>query len=162
MKATSLQDLFQFEKHIEDASVDFLKSGTGVDCFPATGEDYLITPRLEVLLTMGGADLPNDSPIDSEPELGAEYLKFSATFEVAIVHDTAIEYNRENHLALVGSVRKELLRSASNWNTENLPFYRLKYLRPQGSSRETDADFHRTILSYEMKFVIHGDAFPGE
>lgn len=160
MRANSLQDLFQYEKHFEDASVLFLTEATSIPCFPASGNDYLITPRLEVLFTHNGAELPNDAPIESDPELGAEYLKHDASFEVAIVTDYALEQARDYHLAIVGSVRKELLRSSSNWNQENLPFYSLKFLRPSSSMREIDGDLQRTILSYDLKFVIRSDAFP--
>jgi len=160
MKANSLQDLLSFEKHFEDASVEFFKSSTGIETFASTGEDYFITPRIEVLFTLGGADLPYDAPIDSEPELGAEYLKFTANFEVGIVTDPSLDQSRDHHLAIVGSVRKELLRSSSNWNPENLPFYSLKFLRPSGSSRDVDGDLHRTILSYDLRFVVRSDAFP--
>jgi hypothetical protein len=160
MRATSLNDLLSFEKHFEDASIQFLSDASGVACFPATGNDYLITPRLEVIFNHNGAELPNDAPIESDPELGAEYLKHEGVFEVAIVTDFALEQARDLHLALVGTVRKELLRTSSNWNQENLPYYALKFLRPSGSSRDTDGDLQRTVLSYDLKFLIRSDAFP--
>ena len=160
MRAQSLQDLLQFEKHFEDASVEFLSDAIGIPAFPATGSEYLITPRLEVLFTHNGAELPNDAPIESDPELGAEYLKHDASFEVAIVTDFSLEQSRDLHLAIVGSIRKELLRTSSNWNDQNLPFYALKYLRPSNAIREVDGDFQRTILNYDLKFVIRSDAFP--
>lgn len=160
MRATSLQDLFSFEKHFEDASVGFLSDSVGIPAFPATGSEYLITPRLEVLFIHNGAELPNDAPIESDPELGAEYLKHDASFEVAVVTDFSLEQSRDLHLAIVGSVRKELLRTSSNWNDQNLPFYALKYLRPSNTTREIDGEFQRTILTYDIKFVIRSDAFP--
>jgi len=160
MRALNIDELLSFEKHFEDASTQFLSEATSIPCFPATSNEFLITPRIEVLFTHNGAELPNDAPIESDPELGAEYLKHDANFEVAIVTDFALEQAREFHLGLVGSVRKELLRSGSNWNEQNLPFYALKFLRPSNTTREIDGELQRTILNYDLKFVIRKNAFP--
>jgi len=153
MKATSLSDLLSFEKHFEDSSISFLSTATGIPAFPATGGDFLITPRLEVLFSSSGAELPYDQ--------NGEFLKYNASFEVGIVTDFALEQDREIHLGIVGSVRKELLQCSDNWNFTNLPYYSVKLLRPNATMREVDGEIQRTILSFEIKFRIKEEAFPG-
>ena len=160
-RSINLPDLFSFELHFEDASVEFLKSETGVEVFPSASDSDLITPRIEVLFQSQEAELPNDDPIVSDPALNlAEYLKHTATFQVSVVTDSFLEQSRSVHHSLIGKIRTSLLRSSSNWNGTNLPYYDLKFLRHLSSFREVDGDLFRTTMIYEIKFAIRGDAFP--
>ena len=160
-RATDLIDLYQFERHFEDASVSFFTSETGVSVYPSPSDLDLETPRIEVMFNVQDAELPNDSPIQTNPSLSlAEYRKHNALFQVGIVTDTFLEQARDDHHELVGKVRKALLRSSDNWNRTSLPYYDLKFIKHQSSFREVDGDIFRTSLSYEIKFSIRDDAFP--
>jgi hypothetical protein len=160
-RASSLQDLYQFEKHFEDAAKTFLESATGIDVFTSASGDDFVTPRIEIQFTTGDAILPNDAPIDSFPALAlGEYRKHDATFEVRVITDGTQGQTRASHFEYVGEIRVALLRSSTNWNATTLPFYGLKFIRQVSTTRETDGDFQVTTIAYQIFFSIRDNAFP--
>ena len=160
-RASSLQDLYQFEKHFEDAGKTFLESATGISVFTSASGDDFVTPRIEIQFTTGEATLPDDAPITSSPSLSqGEYRKHDAQFEVRIITDGTQGQTRSAHFEYVGEVRVALLRSSSNWDSTTLPYYGLKFIRQLQTSRETEGDFQMTTLVYQIFFSIRENAFP--
>mgnify|MGYP004452050731 CR=1 FL=1 len=190
MAATSLSDLYQFEKHFEDAAETFLTTEVGIDVYASISGENFVTPRLEIQFISGEAELPDDAPITSVPALSlGEYRKYGGEFEVRVITDAAAGVGdpsailmedgygilmedgfnilmeiggqtRAPHFNYVGKVRASLLRSADNWDATTLPYYGVKFLRQAATSRETDGDLQITTISYEIKFSIRSDAFP--
>lgn len=161
MPAASLSELYQFELHFEDVAKDFLASAAGIAAFTTFDFDDFTTPRLEVQFTSGGAELPVDDPITAVPALAeGEFRKYDAALDVQIITEPGAGQTRANHFAYVGAVRVALLRSSTNWDTDTLPFYGVRWIRPSATDRQADGDFEITILSYELKFGIRVDAFP--
>lgn len=161
MAASSLSDLYQFEKHFEDAAKVFLEADVGIDVFVAGDFDDFVTPRLEVQFTAGEAELPIDAPIISVPALAAgEYRKYTGDLELGVITDPGAEQTRANHMSYLGLTRVALLRSKDNWDTTTLPFYDLKFIQQVATSRMADGDFQITTISYLVKFAIRDDAFP--
>lgn len=151
MTPIDLPDLYSFELHFEDASKIFLESATGVDVYVSGSNDELKTPRIEVSFDSIEADFLNNRQ---------EFTNHNAIFTTNIITDTFLEQPRTQHFDLVGKVRASLLRGADNWNKSNLPFYDLKFIRQQSSFRESDGDFIRTEMNFEIKFAIRDEAFP--
>ena len=161
MAASSLPDLYQFEKHFEDAAKTFLESDVGIDCFVSAEVADFVTPRLEIEFTAGEAELPIDDPITSIPELAAgEYRKYTGDFIATIITDQTAGQTRANHFLYVGKTRAALLRSKAKWDSSTLPYYDLKFIRQTGTSRETDGDFQISSIAYEIRFGIRDDMFP--
>ena len=161
MAATSLEELFQFEPHFEDAAKVFLEADVGIDCFISADFDDLVTPRLAIEFTAGEATLPFDDPIVSVPALAAgEFRKYVGDFAVQIVPDPGAGQTRATHFTHVGKTRVALLRSKANWDSTTLPFYDLKWIRQTATERFADGDFQTTTLTFEILFAIRDDAFP--
>lgn len=161
MPASSLSDLFQFERHFEDAAQVFLAADVAIDVFVAGDFEDFITPRLEVQFTAGEAELPLDDPIISVPALAAgEYRKFFGALEINVVTDPSAGQTRSNHMDFLGLTRVSLLRSKANWDPTSLPYYDLKFIQPMSTDRMAEGDFQITTLGYLMKFAIRDDAFP--
>jgi len=161
MAATDLPDLFQFEKHFEDAAAVFLFEGVGIDVFASAYTDDFTTPRLEIQFTSGEAELPFDAPITSVPALAAgEFRKYSAEFFVRIITDPTAGQTRDDHFEYVGKTRVALLRSQESWDETTLPYYGLKWIRQTATDRDVDGDFQVTSITYEIRFAIKDDAFP--
>ncbi len=159
-RAPDLPTLYEFEKAFEDAASIFLATDTGLTVFVSASNDDFITPRLEIRFSAGEATLPDDAPIVSFPSLAqGEYRKHDATFDVLVISDGNLT-TRAEHLSYLGKVRASLLRSASNWNGTNLPYYGLKFIRQISTQREADGDLQVTTLAYEIKFSIREDAYP--
>ena len=156
--ATSLGLLFSFEKYFEEAAVTFLEAETGVEVYPSASQEELITPRLDIQFVALDAQLPVDAPITGGL---TEYRKYNSSFEVAIVTDASVAtQTRTFHLELIGAVRAALLRTASNWNATNLPWYGIKFIRQMNTDRQVDGDFQITTITYEIFFSIRSAAFP--
>ena len=161
MAATSLADLFSFEKHFEDAAETFLESAIGISVFPQASAQDFVTPRIEIQFVAGEAVYPDDSPITSVPALAqAEFRKYSGTFEARIITDGTQGQTRADHFSYVGQTRAALLRSATNWDATSLPYYGLKQIRQSSTFRETDGDLQISTVSYDISFSIRSDAFP--
>lgn len=161
MPASSLADLFQFEKHFEDAAKVFLEADVGIDVFVSGDFDDFITPRLEVEFLATEAELPDDAPITSVPALAAgEYRKYVASIIVRIVTDPSAGQTRDDHATYVGKTRASLLRSKDNWDPTSLPYYDLKFIRQSGMDRMADGDFQLSAIDWEIRFAIRDDAFP--
>ena len=161
MSASTLWDLYSFEKHWEDAAKTFLEAEVGIDCFVQASAENFVTPRLEIQFITGEATFPDDAPISSVPTLPeGEYRKHDASFEVRVVTDDALGQTRAKHFEYLGKVRATLLRSADNWNTTTLPYYGMKLIRQMGTSREVDGDLQITSVTWSIKFSIRSDAFP--
>ena len=159
-RAPDLPTLYEFEKAFEDAAGIFLASDTGLTVFASASNDDFVTPRLEIQFATGEAILPDDAPIVSVPGLTeGEYLKYDATFDATVISDGNLT-TRAEHLEYVGMVRASLLRSASNWNSSNIPYYGLKFIRQISTVREVDGDLQSTQIAYEIKFAIRSDSFP--
>ena len=160
MAATDLNDLHKFEYHFEVAAVTFLNSATGIDVFRTTIETNMITPRLEIeaqvtlaldpaLLHGGGA---------SPTEL--DYSAFKAAFMCKVVTDNTLAGSADDHANYLTECRVALMRSGTNWNNTNLPYYDLKYIRFAGMFKSTDGDLNITQLDYDLNFEIRNDAWP--
>ena len=157
--ATTLAELYSFEKYFEDAAVTFLESDTSVDTFPSSSLEDFVTPRLEIDFKAMEATEPVDAPITGGIE---EYRKYSGQFECRVVTDATVggTQTRDYHLELVGKVRASLLRSADNWDETTLEWYGVKLIRQVAFDREADGDLQISTISWEVLFSIRDDAFP--
>ena len=157
--ATSLAELYAFEKYFENAAVTFLEADTSVDTFPSASLEDFVTPRLEIEFRAMEATEPVDAPITGGIE---EYRKYEAQFDCRIVTDATVggTQTRAYHLELVGKVRASLLRSATNWNASTLEWFGVSLIRQVAFDRETDGDLQISTLQWEVLFSILSDAFP--
>ena len=154
----TLLELYQFEKHFEDAAETFLESATGWQVFKSASDESFITPRVEIEFQLGEAVEPVDAPIANNL---TEFRKYDAAFVARIITDpTDPTQDRDAHFAAVGKVRVALMRSASNWDASTLPLYGLKYIRPVDSQRSAVGDFQLTALTYEIRFAVKENAWP--
>ena len=160
MAATDLNDLHEFEYHFETAAVTFLNAATGISCYRTTIENNIVTPRIEVefqpqmaidppILHGGGA---NPSDID--------YAAYKAVFMCRVVTDNTLAGSADDHVAFLAKCRTSLLRSGTNWNSSNLPYYDLKYIRNVGMNKSVDGDLNISQLDFDITFEIRNDAWP--
>ena len=158
-QASSLSDLFCFEKYFENAAVTFLEAATGVQVFASSSLETFVTPRLEVGFRAVEATQPVDAPISGGIE---EYRKYAGNFEATVVTDSSVggTQTRLFHLELVGKVRAALLRSQPNWNGTTLPFYGVKLIRQVSFDRTSEGDLELSLITWEVLFSIRSTAFP--
>ena len=160
MAATDLNDLHNFEEHIEEAAVTFLGSATGVDVYRTMIDTNTLTPKIEVRALMSeGLDPPDRRRDGAEPTV-VDYKAFRVTFGVSIITDNAIGQTADDHYVYVSKVRAALMISGDNWDGTTLPYYNLAYLKPSGAMADTDGDFCTTTLDYDMIVEIRTDAWP--
>ena len=157
--ATTLAELYAFEKYFENAAVTFLESDTSVDTFPSASLEDFVTPRLEIEFKAMEATEPVDAPITGGIE---EYRKYAGQFDCNVVTDSSVggTQTRAFHMELVGKVRASLLRSADNWDADTLEWYGVKLIRQVAYDRATDGDLQISTISWEVLFSIRSDAFP--
>ena len=158
-RASSLPDLYCFEKYFENAAVTFLEAATGVEVFASSSLETFVTPRLEIGFRAVEAVQPVDAPIDGGIE---EYRKYTGNFEATIVTDSSVggTQTREFHLELVGKTRAAMLRSEPNWNASTLPFYGVKLIRQVSFDRTADGDLELSLITWDVFFSIRDSAFP--
>ena len=157
--APDLPTLYSFEKYFEDAAVTFLEADTSLHVFPSASLADFVTPRIEIAFRAVEATLPVDSPISGGIE---EYRKYDGEFEAVVITDQSVggTQTRAFHLETIGKVRASLLRSASNWNGTNLPWFGVKFIRQTGFDRQVDGDLDFSFLRWEVLFSIRSTAFP--
>jgi len=157
--ATTLADLYAFEKYFEDSAITFLEADTGVEVFASASLENFVTPRIEISFRAMEAIEPSDSPIS----LGLdEYRKYQGVFEATMITDSSVggTQTRAFHLELVGKVRATMLRTKPNWNGTTLPWYGIKLIRQISFDRTTDGDLELSMLNYDVYFSIRDTAFP--
>jgi len=159
MAATDLDDLNNFETHIESAAVTFLNTATGISVVRTVVEDSLVTPRIEVQLQMDDANepfAPRNGGADSSAQ---DYRSYGANFLANLVTDNATG-GASAHAGYRSEIRTQLMRTATNWDSSTLPYYDMKLIRPLGAEYETDGDMNVTQLSWQIIFEIRDDAWP--
>lgn len=158
-QASSLSDLYAFEKYFENAAVTFLEAATGVQVFSSASLETFVTPRLEVGFRAIEATQPVDAPISGGIE---EYRKYAGNFDATIITDSSVggTQTRAFHLELVGKVRAALLRSQPNWNGTTLPFYGVKLIRQVSFDRTSEGDLELSLITWDVLFSIRSSAFP--
>ena len=161
MAATDLPDLYQFEKHFEDAAAIFLATDVGITIYTSSDFDDFVTPRLEVEFLAGEAESPPDSPITSVPALAeGEFRKYTAELILRLITDPGAGQTRAEHFEYLGKTRVSLLQSKPNWDSTSLPYYDLKWIRQLSTDNMADGYYQRITLSYDIRFAIRDDAFP--
>jgi hypothetical protein len=157
--ASTLAELYTFEKYFEDAAVTFLEADCGVEVFASASLENFVTPRMEISFRAMEATEPVDAPISGGIE---EYRKYSGVFEATMVTDSSVggTQTRNFHLELVGKARASLLRSATNWDATTLPWYGVKLIKQVSFDRTTDGDLELSLLSWEVLFSIRSTAYP--
>ena len=157
--ASSLAELYSFEKYFEDAAVTFLEAATSVEVFASASLENFVTPRIEISFRAVEAVEPVDAPISLGLE---EYRKYQGVFETTIVTDSSVggTQTRAYHLELVGKVRAALLRTASNWDGTTLPWYGVKLIRQTSMDRAADGDLELSVVTWDVFFSIRSNAFP--
>mgnify|MGYP003118881703 CR=1 FL=1 len=101
------------------------------------------------ILHGGGA---NPSDID--------YAAYKAVFMCRVVTDNPLAGSADDHVAFLAKCRASLLRSGTNWNSSNLPYYDLKYIRNVGMNKSVDGDLNISQLDFDITFEIRNDAWP--
>lgn len=158
-RASTLADLYAFEKYFENAAVTFLEAATGAQVFASASLETFVTPRLEIAFRAMEATEPVDAPITGGLE---EYRKYAGNFEATIVTDSSVgtPQTRAFHLELVGKVRAALLRTEPNWNATTLPFYGVKLIRQVSMDRTADGDLELSLLTWDVLFSIRDNVYP--
>jgi|TARA_R110000824_G_scaffold131365_9_gene293403 hypothetical protein len=157
MSAPDLETLMKVETAYEDAAKVFLSSAVGITVFTSGEASDFVSPRLEIFLALGSALEPPSDPL---PNLSkGEYSKYSANFSIQVITDPTIGQTRLDHISYIAKTRVALLRSSSNWNATNLPYYDTKYLRPLGTTWQVMGDLLTTELSYQIELAIREDAW---
>ena len=160
MAATDLNDLHNFEEHIEAAAVTFLASATGLAVYRTFIDTDTLTPKIEVRALMSEAFEPADQHRAGADPTAVDYKAYRITFGCSIITDNAIGQTADDHYTYVAKVRTALMSSAANWNTTTLPYYNVAFLKPSGAMADTDGDFCSTTLDYDMVVEIRTDAWP--
>jgi hypothetical protein len=156
MSAPDLETLFDFETQFENAASGFLSNIA--TCFTMLDQSSMTTPRLEITCEIGEAVDPPDPKETGSAEL--EYRKYEATLNVDVVSDGSQSGSESFHRSQRAKVRAAMLRNASNFSSENLPYYDVKYIRPLRVQYSMDGDLLVSGVSFQIKFAIRNDAWP--
>jgi hypothetical protein len=157
VSAPDLETLFKVESAYEDSGKTFLESDVGISAF-VTGESAdFVTPRLEVMFTLGEAIEPASDPLPNLAQ--GEYSKFNGSFTVTVITDPTVGQTRSDHIGYMAKIRVALLRSSTNWNSTNLPYYDTKYIRPLETTWSVMGDLLFTTMPYQIQLAIRDDAW---
>ena len=159
MAAPDLETLYKFEGEFESAAATFLNTATGIDVNTTLLATTLATPRLDIALELGEAYDPPAPRNGGASPTTVDFRAYNGSFQISVITDNAVG-QVSNHATYRAQVRVELMRSGANWGSGNLPYYDLKYLRPDGETYSTDGDFNVTAMSYTLVFEIRDDAWP--
>jgi hypothetical protein len=137
--------LFQFEKNIEAATVDFLNSN-GLNAFPGRNLETISRDSIECLFEYGGAIENPRSPHKGN----LEYIAHTGTISL-LISTTRQEGN--DHNETLGLARNLFLNSNNGLNAIGVDFLDLL---PLGSvtTEQEDENLDQTVLQYNLKFVI--------
>lgn len=159
MAAPDLETLFKFEGEFESAAATFLNTATGIAVNTTLLATTLTAPRIDIALELGAAFDPPTARNGGASPNEIDFRAYNAAFNLDIITDNATG-QVSNHATYRAQVRVELMRSGANWGTVNLPYYDLKYIRPDGETYTTDGDFNVTTMGYTIVFEIRDDAWP--
>lgn len=159
MAAPDIETLLDFEVQFEDAAETFLNTAVGIAIFGTLSTTDFTLPRIDVKFMVGEGKEPVAPRGGGASSSTLEYREYDATFEASVWTDNTVGQTSD-HASYRRKLREALLRSGTNWNSSNLPYYDLKYLRPISNDYETDEDLNVSILTYEVKFEIRDDAWP--
>ena len=159
MAATSLNDLNNYEYHWETAAVTFLNSDIGISVVRTVTEDSLILPRIEIQFMVEDAFEPYAPRNGGSSSTTQDYRAFNSNLQVRVITDNATG-GTSSHATYRSGVRTSLMRSGTNWNSTNLPYYDLKEIRPSGTEYDADGDLNVTQMNYSLVWEIRNDAWP--
>jgi len=162
MAASSLQDLLNFETHFESAAVTFIDAAvpSAYQVIGTLTQTDLLTPRVEVALELGGANLPVVPREGGASPTTKEFVAYDAFWHCRLVTDNAVGQTLTDHATTRATLREVFLVSGTNWNNSTLPYYDLKFIQPSECQYLTDEDFNVTELTWNLKFEIRQDAWP--
>jgi hypothetical protein len=171
-QAPDSDTLHAFEDIFEEAALTIIDEA-GIDALKARSAENRPLFDVAVSFTVGGADevrLPRISTSDGNP-LRQEYYSYKGCkLEVQIAYNRALDPGGDvaDADSKFGSVRAKLrnLFRQCKWpfRDENLKYYRVTKLRPDGTQNGTDDTKQRDIctLSWDVDFVIPPEAWPAE
>ena len=159
MAATDLNDLNNFEYHWETAAVTFLTTDVGISVVRTVTEDSLVLPRIEIQFMVEDAFEPAAPHNGGSSSSTLDFRAFNANVQVRVITDNATGGSAV-HATYRSKVRTALMRSGTNWDSTNLPYYDLKEIRPSGTEYDTDGDVNVTQLNYSLVWEIRDDAWP--
>lgn len=161
MPAPDLETLLDFETQVEDATLEFLRADLDLpsgQIYRAGDQVDLLTARVEVMFEVGEAQDPPVQRSSADPTL--TYREYVGNLQVRVVTDAAENNTIALHRKLRAQTRAALLINATNFDSENLAYLDIKYMRPSGTTRETDEDFFVSEMGWDIRFAIRNDAWP--
>lgn len=156
-----------FETNLEAAAENFftsdLSSLGSIQIVSSLDQDNFSIPRVELNAQIQGAD----DPPSLDDAGNFQYTQYNVNFQIKVITDASDDTTILSsglssgvyHRRVRRKIRESMLLSSTNFTSSNLPFYEVKYMRPNGTDYEVDADLAISTLSYDIKFCIKSDAF---
>lgn len=156
MPASSIDEIYQLEEHIEYAVKLILTDGAGITCYRQKETDTKLSPWAEVQCTgisANGKQYKTGSNGFNWP------IDFACTLSVAVT--TNREQNTASHKTYLGKARRHLY-DLSQWTNVRLPYHAVSLVSESGSSAVfvEDERFDSTVLQFRVNFVVRHDAWP--
>lgn len=154
MRASSLEQLFDFETAIEAAVAGVLAS-MGISVHSQRDSADLKTPRIEVQFSSGS--VTGHMAIVGCAQI---YDQFAGTLRLTVVTDRA--KNESSHSVFISKIRSKLYQPAKVFTESNLPFYDVFDVQDQGLQIGLDPERNLdvTVNAYSIRFGINPEAWP--
>lgn len=164
MAAPDIPTIYDFETNFEDAVVPLIEAALS-GLTPAftvyqtlDGADVQ-TPFVAVMASVGAAE-ENDMFVTSLD--AKEYHRYGLQLVLEVVTDVirADENQRAVHADARARIRNALRASADHFTAVNLPHYQVVYMKPEATQILADGDAIRSVLTFQVRFLIKASAWP--
>lgn len=157
---TDIDNICQFEKHLEDGFA-YILSGLAARVYDtATRNQDAVTPRIEVKAIIGSY-IEHRHPFSNGGTPVSAYDVYNASIEVTIVTNRTVNDSTQDHRRLIGLVRSRMLLGHVIQNWQGNIIYP-QDVRPVGTADtftdEMDLDY--TVMTHDIVMVVNPAAWP--
>ena len=164
MPAPSNIDLLSFEKNFEDASAGYITNSIAntvsnvqvlTPRVPITVATELTTPRITVRFAVSNTPITENIGTTGIMAGSRYYAERVGSMEITC----AVRRDIDGIDNLRGAVRVAMLEVTQAFNSTNLPYYKISFVRETGSSLATfePNDEIMATIGYEITFAIKPD-----
>lgn len=160
MPAQNLKQLLDFETQFETALAGIVEDELDISAsiiHLTLDQDDMETPRVEISIEINEA---LDQPTAHSDPAVLDYSRYAATLNMAVITDATIAGTASTHRHYRAKLRGAMLQSRVGFNSTNLPYYEVVYLRPLQTAFSVDGMHAVSEMSWQMHFVIKPDAWP--
>jgi len=171
--APNIATLYDFESAYEDAIRNyFVNLNVGGQTFTQvvtprtnlTAADFLVTPRLQVKVSMTGLGSDGSGWKEDFTTSGNLATNYYSHYTAQLTLDVVSSRSNTSQLhgLLRGGTRQAMLEATAIMNANTVPYYQTVYVTPTGSTQGIDEanDEIQTQLSYALEVFIPPASYP--